>query len=94
MSLEIRKSSHWWYGSWVINGLKTVINLGVPITGKRPAKRTMLGDDEFERSRSRPQEAHDRQENQLTLDRKAESALRKLIEISIGKLAGLPTYSG
>ena len=50
MALEIRKSSKWWYRRWMINGRKMVINLGVPITGKRPPKRTMLGDDEFERS--------------------------------------------
>ena len=90
MALEIRKSSKWWYGSWMVNGYKTVINLGVPITGKRPPKRTMLGDDEFERSRGRAQEAHDRQEKQLTLDRNAESALRKLVEIKTGKPAGFP----
>ncbi|MCL4181635.1 MAG: hypothetical protein KJ072_28345, partial [Verrucomicrobia bacterium] len=90
MALEIRKSSKWWYGSWMINGRKTVINLGVPITGKRPPKRTMLGDDEFERSQGRAQEAHDRQEKQLTLDRNAESALRKLVEIKTGKPAGFP----
>jgi hypothetical protein len=58
MSLEIRKSSHWWYGVFTVDGRKTVINLGVPITGKRPPKRTMLGDDEFERSRGRAQEAY------------------------------------
>ncbi|MCL4180951.1 MAG: tyrosine-type recombinase/integrase [Verrucomicrobia bacterium] len=90
MALEIRKSSKWWYGSWMINGRKAVINLGVPITGKRPPKRTMLGDDEFERSRGRAQEAHDRQEKQLTLDRNAESALGKLVEIKTGKPAGFP----
>ena len=90
MALEIRKSSKWWYAAFTINGQKTVINLGVPITGKRPPKRTMLGDDEFERSRGRAQEAHDRQEKQLTIDRNAESALRKLVEIKTGKPAGFP----
>jgi len=50
----------------------------------------MLGDDEFERSRGRAQEAHDRQEKQLTLDRNAESALRKLVEIKTGKPAAFP----
>jgi len=39
------------------NGQRTVINLGVPITGKRPRRRTMIGDDEFERSRDRAMEA-------------------------------------
>jgi hypothetical protein len=90
MALEIRTSSKWWNGSWVINGRKTGINLGVPITGKRAPKRTMLGDDEFERSRGRAKEAHDRQERQLTINRNAESALRKLVEIKTGRQAGFP----
>jgi integrase len=90
MSLEIRKSSHWWYAAFKFDGRKTVINLGVPITGKRPPKRTMLGDDEFERSRGRAQEAHDRQERKLTVDRNAESALRKLVELKTGRPAGFP----
>jgi hypothetical protein len=60
MSLEIRRNSSWWYGVFVVNGKKTVVNLGVPITGKRPRKRTMIGDDEFERSRGRAMEAHDK----------------------------------
>jgi integrase len=90
MALEIRKSSRWWYGTFMVNGQKTVINLGVPITGKRPPKRTMLGDDEFERSRGRAQEAHDRQEKKLITDRNAESALLKLVEIRTGKPADFP----
>ena len=63
--LEIRKNSSWWYGIFVVNGKKTVVNLGVPITGKRPRKRTMIGDDEFERSRGRAMEAHDKQLRKL-----------------------------
>jgi hypothetical protein len=54
------------------------INLGVPITGKRPAKRTMLGDDEFERSRGRAQEAYAKQLKKFTEDRTGEKALVKL----------------
>ena len=66
MSLELRKSSNWWYGVFVVNGRKTIVNLGVPITGKRPPKRTMLGDDEFERSRGRAQEAYDKQRRKIS----------------------------
>ena len=47
MSLEIRKSSSRWYGTFVVNGKKTIVNLGVPINGERPRNRTMVGDDEF-----------------------------------------------
>ena len=59
MSLELRKSSQWWYGVFMENGQKTVVNLKVPIAGKRPPKRTMQGDDEFEQSRGMAQAAYD-----------------------------------
>jgi integrase len=98
MSLEIRKNSGWWYGVFVINGKKTVVNLGVPITGKRPRKRTMIGDDEFERSRGRAMEAHDKQLRQLEEDKTGEKTLTKLAELKTGrevtfpKLADLPRH--
>jgi len=75
MSLEIRKSSNWWYGVFKVNGQKTVINLEVPITGKRPPKRTMLGDDEFERSRGRAMEAYAKQRKKMEEDRTGTKAL-------------------
>ena len=81
MSLEIRRNSSWWYGVFVINGRKTVVNLGVPITGKRPRKRTMIGDDEFERSRGRAMEAHDKHLRKLKEDRTGEKTLTKLADL-------------
>ena len=96
MSLEIRKSSRWWYGVFVVDGRKSIINLGVPITGKRPPKRTMLGDDEFERSRGRAQEAYRVLERKRREDRTGEKSLKKLAEMKTGqpvkfpKLADLP----
>ncbi len=90
MSLEIRKSSNWWYGVFMVNGRRTVINLGVPITGKRPPKRTMLGDDEFEQSRGRAMGAYDRQRRNLVEDRNGEKALQKLAEIKTGREVEFP----
>jgi integrase len=96
MSLEIRKSSHWWYGVFKVDGRKSVINLGIPITGKRPPKRTMLGDDEFERSRGRAQEAYRVLRRKMREDRTGEKSLKKLAEMKTGqpvsfpKLADLP----
>ena len=75
MALELRKSSNWWYAAFVVDGRKTIVNLGVPITGKRPPKRTMLGDDEFERSRGRALEAHEKQLRKLKEDRTGEKHL-------------------
>jgi len=90
MSLEIRESSHWWYGVFKVDGRKTVINLGVPITGKRPPKRTMLGDDEFERSRGRAQEAYRVLRRKMREDRTGEKSLKKLAEMKTGKPVSFP----
>jgi integrase len=96
MGLEIRKSSKWWYATFVVDGRKSIINLGVSITGKRPPKRTMLGDDEFERSRGRAQEACRVLERKMREDRTGEKSLKKLAEMKTGqpvsfpKLADLP----
>ena len=90
MSLEIRKSSNWWYGVFVVDGRKTVINLKVPITGARPPKRTMIGDDEFERSRGRAQEAYDRMLQTIVEDRTGEKSLKKLAELKTGRKVSFP----
>lgn len=90
MSLEIRKSSKWWYGVFVVNGQKTVINLKVEITGKRPPKRTMQGDDEFEQSRGRAIEAYDRLAKEMEEDRTGEKAIQKLAELKTGREVTFP----
>ena len=81
MSLEIRKSSQWWYGVFIVGGHKSIINLKVPITGKRPPKRTMQGDDEFEQSRGRALEAYERLAKEMADDRTGEKAIQKLAEL-------------
>ena len=73
-----------------MKGQRTVINLGVPITGKRPPKRTMLGDDEFERSRGRAQEAYDKQQRKMEDDRTGQKTLTKLAELKTGRVVTFP----
>jgi integrase len=90
MSLELRKSSNWWYGVFLVNGMKTIVNLKVPITGSRPPKRTMQGDDEFEQSRGRAQEAYDRLAAEMAEDRTGERTLQKLAEAKIGREIEFP----
>jgi integrase len=90
MSLELRKSSQWWYGVFMTNGQKIIVNLKVPIAGKRPPKRTMQGDDEFEQSRGRAQEAYDRLAREMTEDRTGERALQKLAEAKTGREVEFP----
>ncbi len=90
MSLEIRKSSKWWYGVFVVNGQKTVINLKVEITGKRPPKRTMQGDDEFEQSRGRAIEAYERLAKEMEDDRTGEKSIQKLADMKAGREVSFP----
>jgi integrase len=90
MSLELRKSSNWWYGVFLVNGKKTIVNLKVPIAGKRPPKRTMQGDDEFEQSRGRAQEAYDRLATEMAEDRTGERTLQKLAEAKTGREVEFP----
>ena len=90
MSLELRKSSKWWYAVFVVNGQKAVINLKVPIAGKRPPKRTMQGDDEFENSRGRAIEAYERLAREMAEDRTGEKTLHKLAELKTGREVEFP----
>ncbi len=90
MSLEIRKSRKWWYGVFVVGGQKSIINLRIQITGKRPPKRTMQGDDEFEQSRGRAMEAYERLAKEMADDRTGEKAIQKLAELKSGREVSFP----
>jgi len=90
MSLELRKSSQWWYGVFMENGQKTIVNLKVPIAGKRPPKRTMQGDDEFEQSRGKAQAAYDLLARKMRDDRTGEKTLQKLAEMKTGREVTFP----
>jgi len=90
MSLELRKSSKWWYGVFMENGRKTIVNLLIPIAGKRPPKRTMQGDDEFEQSRGKAQAAYELVARKMRDDRTGEKTLQKLAEMKTGRDVTFP----
>jgi integrase len=52
-SLELRKTSNWWYGRVALNGRVTVHNLDVAVAGRRPSSLNVRGDAAFERSRTK-----------------------------------------
>ncbi|MBK9137388.1 MAG: hypothetical protein IPM17_01250 [Verrucomicrobia bacterium] len=91
--LELRRSSNWWYGVFTVNGRRQVLNLKVPITGQRPPKRTMLGDDEFERSRGRALAEYERRRRQFREERNTEGVLRKLVELKTGQEVRFPSLA-
>ena len=54
-TLEMRKSSKWWYGRWQVAGKRVFTNLRVPIEGKRPTSPGNEGDRRFRISREKAQ---------------------------------------
>ena len=53
----------------------------------------MLGDDEFERSRGRAQEAYNKQFEQIESDRTGQKAIAKLAEMKTGKIVTFPALA-
>ena len=71
-TLELRKSSKWWYGRWTEHGKVVVQNLDVEVVGRRPSPQDGSVDRRFEKSRA---------DAQAKLDRLArESLTRKRVE--------------
>lgn len=96
MSLEIRKTSNWWYGVFVVDGKKQVFNLEVPIKGVRPCEDMPEGDAAFQRSKIKAEAEYDAKKCEIESKRSAERDLKKLVELKTGqaptfaKLANLP----
>lgn len=89
MSLEIRKTSQWWYGRWTVNGKVYCKNLGIKIAGKRPGSLTEEGDRRFEQSRARAQAEQDRLRNDANDKKHTEELLQTIHEIRTGDRVGL-----
>ena len=50
-TLELRKTSNWWYGRWTEKGKTVVCNLDIRVEGRRPANKEDTGDRRFRTSR-------------------------------------------
>ncbi len=50
-TLELRKTSNWWYGRWSEKGTNVVNNLNVRVEGRRPEDKNDPGDRRFRTSR-------------------------------------------
>ena len=55
MTLEIRKTSQWWYGRWQDERKRHCVRLKVKVAGIPPRKRGGRGDKTFEASRDAAQ---------------------------------------
>jgi len=51
-SLERRKTSKWWYGSYRSDGRRKTVNLHVEVRGTPPGENEEFGSVQFERSKA------------------------------------------
>lgn len=96
MALELKGSSKWWYGRFHVGGKRRLINVRVPVEGRRPTT-GQDGDAAFERSRGRAMAEYERVRADLKSRYNIEELTQRVIEAKTGarldtiKLADLPT---
>src|ERR1035437_8061888 len=94
MSLEFRpRSTHWLAVFHLLTGRET-ISLPVLIKVRRPAKISEPGDEEFEISRARAQDAHDEMKANLVSPQRAIRAAQTIVEIATHSTEETPVISG
>src|SRR4051812_36265507 len=84
MALEMKESSGWWYGRYMVNGDLRRVNLGVRICGVRPISIREIGDAAFEQSRGKAQAKHDEVLGEITSKKTSEELVQRVIEIKTG----------
>ncbi len=91
MSLEMRKSSQWWYGRFMVNGKLRCVNLKVKVLGVRPADGMKEGDRTFERSRDKALAAFENLTSEVAGNRRAAEYVQQLHRIRTGrKIVSIP----
>jgi integrase len=91
MGLELRPTSRYWYGRFMVRGKWRVVNLGVKVRGVRPDSPSKPGDPDFERSRGRAEEAFKEAQAKVDDERSAENLVRRLYTIRTGeKIRAIP----
>jgi integrase len=87
MGLEIRKTSKWWYGRWMENGVRSCAKLNVPIEGKP-------GDAAFERSREAAQDALDKLIAGVKEQKRPEDMVQEIHRVRFGhRIGSIPLAS-
>jgi integrase len=88
MALELKATSGWWYGRFLVNGELHRVNLGVRIQGRRPASITETGDTKFEQTRGKAQAKHDQVLADIRSKKTAEELAQRVMEIKMGTRVG------
>ncbi len=84
MSLQLRKSSTWWYAQFVVDGKRQTFNLDVKVRGQPPRSINKKGDQEFEASRVEALAAHDRRKRELESDQHGIQAAQTVVRLRTG----------
>ncbi|MBC8347560.1 MAG: tyrosine-type recombinase/integrase [Verrucomicrobia bacterium] len=87
MALELKPTSGWWYGRFVIEKKIRRFNLGIRVDGVRPKSLRddpLVWDNRFRKSRQKALVAHDRLLEELQAKRNAEELAQRVLEIKSG----------
>lgn len=94
MSLEMKKTSKWWYARIQANGKSKQFNLGVEIKGRRPNRISQIGDRLFEQTRALAEKKHVELKNELLSQRHSEEYIQQLHEVRTGsRIISIPIQS-
>ena len=88
MGLELRPTSKWWYGRYMVDGKTTVVNLDIPVEGERPDSVTQEGNAAFEKSRGKAQAKLDGILDRIHRRQHAEEILQEMHVIRTGGRVG------
>ena len=87
MALELKPTSGWWYGRFVIEKKIRRFKLGIKVDGVRPKSLKddpLEWDNRFRKSRQKALVAHDRLLEDLQANRNAEELAQRVLEIKSG----------
>ena len=85
MPLELRQGSKWWYGRYKVDAKRYCVNLGIVVTGRRPASLHDVSDDPvFAASRATAQAKLDAMAEEALSKRGASRLIERLYEMKTG----------
>ena len=88
MSLEIRKTSQWWYGRWQDERKRHCVRLKVKVEGTPPRKSGGRGDKKYEASREAAQTELDKVMARFNEQKRPEDLVQELHKVKFGQRIG------
>ena len=87
-TLERRKTSRWWYGSYRTDGRRRTVNLHVEVRGTPPGRDQEFGSVQFERSKAEAETAMRALLTEVNSSRKTEELAQAVHEARTGRRVG------